>query len=361
MLHFIFGTRAQIIKMAPLMVECQKRGIKYNFIFLAQHKETMYEMMDMFGIRRPDYVIGDVGVDITSTPKMFFWSWKVLIKGALNLKKIFKGDKDGIAVVHGDAPPLLLGALIAKLYGLKVAHIEAGLRSHNFFHPFPEELTRVLTWKLGLVNYYFCQNRQALKNVKHYKGSKFLTKYNTLLDSWRIAKGVQGKIKVKVPREKYCLVSIHRFETISRRKEMEKLVNILIDVSKRMKLLFILHPPTKVALKKYCLLDKLKKSRNIELRPRYKFFEFTKLVYGSEFFMTDGGSNQEESFYIGKPCLLYRKTTERSEGLEGNVVISKFKYSRIFSFFDNYWKYKDKGVSFSISPSRLIINKLVSL
>ncbi|MDD3647953.1 MAG: UDP-N-acetylglucosamine 2-epimerase [Candidatus Dojkabacteria bacterium] len=340
------------------MVECQKRGIKYNFVFLAQHKETMYEMMDKFGIQSPNYVLGDVGKDITSAASMFFWSIKVVIRGVLNLKKMFQGDREGVVLVHGDAPPVLLGALLAKLYGLKVAHVEAGLRSFNYLHPFPEELTRVITWRLGLVNYYFCQNEIALKNVEKYRGKKYLTKYNTLFDSWELAKLADSKTKVDIPRTKYAIVTIHRFETISRRTQTEAMVKILEKVGKKMNLLFILHPPTKVALEKFELIDRLKKNKNIELRPRYNFFEFSKLVRSAEYLISDGGSNQEESFYIGKPCLLLRYTTERTEGIGKNVVISKFDMRIVEDFVNNYEKYKISPKKFVKSPSEYIIDVL---
>ncbi|SVE15550.1 uncharacterized protein METZ01_LOCUS468404, partial [marine metagenome] len=145
MLHVIIGTRAQIIKMAPVMKELEKRGIDYNFIFLAQHKETMYEIMAQFGIKKPDIIIGDTGKDITNVKDMIFWSFRVIIYSFFKSKMIFRDDKHGVVLIHGDAPPLFLGALMAKRQGLKVAQVEAGLRSFNYFKPFPEEITRVFS------------------------------------------------------------------------------------------------------------------------------------------------------------------------------------------------------------------------
>ncbi|SVB10111.1 uncharacterized protein METZ01_LOCUS162965, partial [marine metagenome] len=73
MIHVIVGTRAQIIKMAPVMKDLESRGVDYNFIFLAQHKETIYEIIEQFGVKKPDIVIGDMNKDITNVKDMIFW------------------------------------------------------------------------------------------------------------------------------------------------------------------------------------------------------------------------------------------------------------------------------------------------
>ena len=77
MIHVIIGTRAQIIKMAPVMKELEDQGIKYNFIFLAQHKETMYEIFSQFGIKKPNIVIGDLNKDITNVALITEWLIKL--------------------------------------------------------------------------------------------------------------------------------------------------------------------------------------------------------------------------------------------------------------------------------------------
>ncbi len=356
MIHIILGTRAQLIKMAPIMKELQDRGIKYNFIFMAQHKETMYSMLDMFGLKRPDFVIGDLDKDITSVETMIKWSIKSLIYGIFNQEKIFRGDENGIVLIHGDAPPAFLGALMAKSAGLKVGQVESGLRSFSLLNPFPEEITRILTFPL--VDYYFCQDNVSIKNVKKYNGIKVNTKFNTLIDSLRLAIRNEKKIKVNVPKEKYCVVTIHRFENISNKERFEEIIKIIEDTSKKLKVLFILHPPTKAKLEKYNLIDRLKKNKNIELRPRYDYFEFIKIMNKSEFIISDGGSNQEECFYLGKPCLLLRNETERKEGLGKNAVLSKFNSKLIDNFLNNYKRYKIPSTKDTMSPTTIIINKI---
>ena len=139
---------------------------------------------------------------------------------------------------------------------------------------------------------------------------------------------------------------------------MEQVVNELIKISKKIKILFILHPPTRVALKKSGLYNLLEKESTCQLLPRLGFFEFSHLLTKAEFIMTDGGSNQEECYYLGIPCLLFRSETERIEGLNTNVVLSKFNPAIIDEFVANYNKYRRETVSKNISPSNFIVDQL---
>jgi len=358
MLHIIVGTRAQIIKMAPLMRVLEDKEIDYNFIFLAQHKETMYEIMTQFGIKKPDIIIGDMGKDITQVKEMIFWSFRVLIYSIFKSKLIFRDDKHGIVLIHGDAPPLLLGALMAKRQGLKVAQVEAGLRSFNYLKPFPEEITRVFSAKIGLIDIFFCQDEKAVLNVAPYKKTVFCTHYNTILDSLRLAEKVALKKTITEASGSFAIASLHRFETISKKYKLVQIVNELIKISKKIKILFILHPPTRVALKKANLYGLLEKESNCYLLPRLEFFEFNQILRKAEFIITDGGSNQEECSYLGIPCLLLRSETERTEGLNANVVISKLNSAIINDFVANYKSYRRKPVSENISPSHFIIDQM---
>ena len=232
MFHIIVGTRAQIIKMAPIMRILEDKEIDYNFVFLAQHKETMYEIMAQFGIKKPDIVIGDMKKDITNVKDMIFWSFRVLIYSLFKSKKIFRDDKHGVVLIHGDAPPLFLGALMAKRQGLKVAQVEAGLRSFNYFKPFPEEITRVLSAKAGLIDIFFCQDEKAALNVAPYKKTVFCTHYNTILDSLRLAEKVSSDKTIPEASGKFAITSLHRFETISKKEKLKQIVNALIKISK---------------------------------------------------------------------------------------------------------------------------------
>ena len=359
MIHIIVGTRAQIIKIAPVMRELENRGIDYNFIFLAQHKETIHEIISQFGIKKPDIVIGDMDKDITNVKDMIFWSVRVLTHSFLNSKKIFQNDQQGVVLIHGDAPPLFLGALMAKRQGLKVAQVEAGLRSHNYLKPFPEELTRVFSAKIGLIDIFFCQDEKAVSNISHFNKTAYCTRYNTMLDSLRLVEKLHPTTKHTEINEKFAIVSLHRFETISRKENLEMVVTEIKKIADKIKLFFILHPPTRVSLKKNGLYDNLEENPSCTLLPRQGFFEFNNLLSKTEFLITDGGSNQEECFYLGTPCLLFRSETERSEGIGENIVVSNFDPTIIENFVLNYNSYRRQPIPVVFSPSRFIVDQLV--
>ena len=341
-----------MIKMAPIMVELAKRGTGYNFIFTGQHRETMEQLRENFEVKEPDVIL-HTGKDITGILQMFLWILKILFKTVFRRKNIFgKINRGDIALVHGDTFSALLGALMGRLAGLKVGHVEAGLRSFNIFHPFPEEITRLLTFSLS--DYYFCPGEWAVNNLEKFKGVKINTGMNTLYDSLKLISQRKTGQNVKIPKEKFCICSIHRFENIFRREKLRRILDILKKLTPSMKILFILHPPTEAQLKKYKYFEELKAEPNIELRKRYDYADFIYLLDKSKFLITDGGSNQEECHYLGKPCLLLREATERKEGIETNVVLSRFDKDIIDDFFENYEKYRGRPIDGGISPSFLI-------
>lgn len=353
-IFIVIGTKAQLIKMAPVMIELKKRKIDYRFIFTGQHQETIQELMNTFRLKRPDYTLYK-GKDITKVHQMAFWFIRCLAHAVINEKKIFGGEK-GLVLIHGDALSALLGAMMAKISRLKVACVESGLRSFNLCHPFPEEITRRLL--SPLTDYHFCSGKFAYKNSLKYKGIKLNTRFNTLLDSLRIAQRMEGKVQIDIPTELYCLASIHRFENIFNKKRFSFILETIKEISKQIKVLFILHQPTKEKLAEYGFYKGLKENQNIELKPRYGFFKFNKLLRGAEFVVTDGGSNQEECYYLGKPCLVIRKTTERRDELGSNIVISNYNRQIISDFVNNYPKYRLPPNDFRSSPAKIIVDYL---
>jgi|MTBAKSStandDraft_2_1061841.scaffolds.fasta_scaffold30804_3 UDP-N-acetylglucosamine 2-epimerase (non-hydrolysing) len=355
MIHIIIGTKAQLIKMAPIMIRLRDRKIPYNFINTGQHKATMDDMLDDFGLKKPDLTLYE-GPDITSITKMFFWSIRLIQKTIINKKIIFHNDENGIALVHGDTFSTLIGAIMGRIAGLKIGHVESGLRSFNIFHPFPEEITRILTFRLS--NILFCPGQWAINNISFYnKKDKINTKANTMFDIIDISLKKERR-QDHVPNIPYGIVSLHRYENIFIKNKFIKIIKILKMVSRQYHLLFILHPPTEKKLHQFNFYEELNSNLNIELRKRYKHSDFLSLLEKAEFIITDGGSLQEESMYIGIPCLLLRKTTERKEGLGENVLLSKFDESLIKNFLHNYIKYRKKPLKMNYSPSNIIIESI---
>ncbi|GAB3371812.1 UDP-N-acetylglucosamine 2-epimerase [Spongiibacter taiwanensis] len=359
MIQIILGTKAQLIKMAPVMTELNAQGIPYRFISTGQHRDTMTELLENFGLRGPDYTLYS-GKDITSVISMAIWASRILLATLFKKRQIFGEYSKGIVLVHGDTFSTLLGALMGKFARLKVGHIESGLRSHNWFHPFPEELTRVMVFRL--TDYYFCPDENAVANLSTYRGTKINTGANTLLDALRLAETNIDNSDVNIPQEAYAVVSLHRFENIRNERALTRAIELIELLAKQnIKLVFILHNPTKIKLKKFHLYARLAENSNIELRQRYDYFKFIKLIKHSDFVISDGGSNQEECAYLGKPTLLLRKATERQEGLGENCVISEFNENVVLSFFYNYKQHDKLPLSSSHSPSKKIAFQLKAI
>ena len=357
MIHVFIGTKAQLVKMAPVMMALEKRDIKYNFVFSGQHKETIQDLIEVFGIKQPDITLYN-GKDITGIGQMFFWAIRTITFTLRHKREVWQGDQNGAVLNHGDTFSTLLGSVLAKLSGLRSAHIESGLRSHGLFDPFPEELTRILVFKLS--DYYFAPGEKPYANVLKYRGIKINTHYNTLIDSLIHSRDSRLQSSVEVPDVPYCVASIHRFENIFNRQRLKSILGMLARISGSIKVLFILHRPTRVRLETFGFMDELQGKQNMEVRPRYDYFSFIRLLEKSEFVITDGGSNQEECYYLGKPCILFRKKTERDEGIAENVLLSNLNWPLIETFVADYKNYQRPPVTPKISPSKLIIDRLVA-
>jgi len=354
MIHIIIGTKAQLIKMAPILKTLKMEGIDYNYISTGQHKATIDDILANFAIKKPDYVLYD-GKDITSVIQMLIWGIKNLFKTVLHKKAIFKNDKKGIVLVHGDTFSTLLGAIMGKIGGLKVAHVESGLRSFNLFHPFPEEITRLLTFILS--DYMFCPGEWAQNNLVKYKGIKINTQLNTLYDSLRFAlPAIENIASVDIPDKPYGVVTVHRFENLYNYEAINRIVSIVEIISQKHFLVFILHKPTEIKLKKFKLYEVLDNNPNIELRERYDYFRFIKLILEADFVISDGGSNQEECYFLGKPILLLRKATERHEGLSENCVLSQYDPIVIDEFINNIGSYQHQLKQLPFFPSKIIVD-----
>ena len=355
-IYVVIGTRAQLIKMAPLMALMQKQGIEYEFVYTAQHKETINRILEDFQVKDPDKTLYNRSEANTIT-KFVGWAGIMFLK-ALRPKRIFSNK--GIVLTHGDTATTAWAAIVGKFAGCEVAHIESGLRSFNFLKPFPEELMRWIT--LHFSDIYFCPNDWAISNLKKYKGHKINLGANTLYDTVQTA--LNSNTKIEVPTEKFAVVSIHRYENIFTKKLEQIIIPLLEKIADQgFILVFVLHPSTHAVLKKnnMRLYKRLESNKSFLLKKRYPYSEFINLLNDSEFVITDGGSNQEELSYLGKPTLLFRDVTERIEGLDENVIISHFDEEIIMEFVKNYKNRQTPFKKAEKSPSQIIVNYLKKL
>ncbi len=351
------GTKAQLIKMAPVILALKERCVPFHFVLTGQHSETMEDLIRVFNLPKPDYSLVPVDEAYTAV-RLLRWLCQVFFNH-LKMNSPFSVNDYTVCLVHGDTVSTLVAAVLARRHSIKVAHVEAGLRSHDFFNPFPEEIVRLIVSRLSHVHY--CSGEWAVENLNYLKADRVNIVnifHNTIIDSARYA---LGQKKNKENDEVFGIVSIHRFENLSSRRRFEFIMNQVVKIRKKIKLKFILHPATREKIRK-SKWDVRLIENGIELVPRMNYVEFSCLVNNSKFVITDGGSNQEECAFFDVPCLLFRKATERIEGLGLNTVISNYREEVICDFIKKSLKKnssKKKKNSHIKSPSVIIVDHLV--
>ena len=351
--HIVIGTKAQLIKMFPIIQELQKRNLPYNFIDTGQHPAITRDLRKAFDLPQPDIYLAGKEKNISGILQALVWNVKIIFKSIFQNKKIFNNSK-GICLVQGDTVSTLQGLIMAKIAKLKVAHIEAGERTHNLFKPFPEEIIRIIVDKFA--DYAFASSEVARQNLlnEKIKGEIINVRCNTIMDAVRIAAS-QESIRIDVP-DTYVLVSIHRFETIQSKQRMKILVDTIKKTSEQFQIVWGLHEPTRKQLIKFNLLKALENNEKIHLRGLWDYFDFVKAIKMSDFLITDGGGPQEESYFLNVPCMLMRSETERE--YHPNVYLTKFEPDRIDFFIENYKQFGRETEEESLNPSKLIVDFL---
>ncbi len=357
MIHFVVGTRAQLFKLAPVMLECERRQLAWRWVYTAQHRETIQESLETFGLPPPAYVVVRWNTEAKSFGRMLGWFARMLL--ALGRSRRILAGRTGrqhVVVTHGDTFTTWLGALVGKLTRTPVLHVESGLRSFNLRNPFPEEINRLITFRLA--DFYACPGPVAVANLRRHRGEKLDIGANTQADTLRFGLDRVGDAAIDLPDEKYVVVTIHRYENVFDQERLGRIATELETIAPRFRVLFIRHPVTDVQLEKTGIGARLEPNPRIELLPRLEYLPFLKLVLGAEFVISDGGGNQEELSYLGIPVLIARDETERPEGLGENAVISKLDPRVIREFVEEYESYRRPQRLPEASPSATIVDFL---
>lgn len=357
-LYFFIGTTAELIKMMPVMQVCWRRGVPFQLVASGQNDIRHSELLPLVGKQAPDLVLfeGEIRKSATS---LLLWFFRTFLRSVGLLRRhMRKSPGPSVVVVHGDTVSTVMGALLAKLLRADVAHVEAGLRSFNYLHPFPEEIDRVITSRLADI--HFCPNAWSLRNLDRLGGEKIDTGDNTLRDALAIAQSadVPPTHSLAATEGPYFVFVLHRQENLFNERLVRSLVDKAIRQSQKTPCVFILHHLTEVALARLGLLERLKAESRIRLVKRLPYMEFMKLLGGAQYVVTDGGSNQEECHYLGKPCLILRNVTERTEGLGENAVLSKLDESVIDRFLADPSIYERVPKPVQVSASEVIVNRL---
>ena len=264
MIHFVVGTRAQLLKLAPVMVECRRRGLAWRWVYSAQHRETFEQLLATFELPPPDYVLVRWDDEARSVASMGRWFARMTL-ATMRPRRALAGliGPRHVVVTHGDTFTTWFGALLGKLTRTPVLHVESGLRSFNLRKPFPEELNRIITFRLA--NLYACQDAEAIANLKRRKGFKFNTHGNTQIDTLRFGLANSDRVEVDVPEGDYAVVTLHRYENIFDAERFTRIVSLLRRIADDVQLIFIQHPATRLQLEKLGLLEQLTSHRRIHM------------------------------------------------------------------------------------------------
>lgn len=356
MIVVVFGTTGELIKLAPVLLRLDERGHRYVLATTGQQVEQIPVFLRQFGLRQPDlwFAHGARRRDLSTNSDIPGWLTAVWRTFALRRRwlrdALRSGSGSPLVLVHGDTMTTVLGATMGRALRTRVAHIEAGLRSFDLRHPFPEELNRRTASRLAAIHYapgaWAASNLPGVDVVD--------TGSNTVRDSLALVDG--GEPLPAGVTEPFGIVSLHRFELLSNRQALTSALDVLRRAAD-VPLLFIDHPVTAAAIEGFGLERMFDESR-LRRVPRLSFFEFVRLERRSAFVVTDSGGSQEECFYLDRPCLVHRMRTERREGLGENIVLSRMDTDALRGFLAAPSSYRRTSVLPDLSPSDVIVDDL---
>jgi len=313
-ISIVIGTRPEIIKMSSIIKELESgnNNIEHNIIHTEQHydKNMNQIFFDELGLPQPDYCL-NVGSGSQA---------RQTANAMMKIEKVFLKTKPDIVLIEGDTNTVLAGALTAAKMGVKVGHVEAGLRSYDI--RMPEEYNRRLTDHIS--NLLFAPtdfNEKTLKKEDVW-GKIFVTG-NTVIDACLeylpVAKE-KSKILDKIKFDEFVLATAHRAENVDNLNVLKNFVKIFTECP--IPVVYPIHPRTVKRLKEFGLYEKLAGDKNIQLIEPVGYFDFLVLMKNCSFILTDSGGIQEEATApnIRKKVFILRKSTERPEAVEAGYA-----------------------------------------
>lgn len=272
----------------------------------------------------------------------------------MRLERVMVEFKPDLAMVVGDVNSTFAAAITANKLGIKIAHVESGLRS--FDRSMPEEINRILTDEI--TDFYFVTEESGIKNLRNEGRNKDAIFFvgNTMIDTLVAfdSKINQNSIleELKISKRAYALMTMHRPATVDFKEGLLKLIEIIEFITNRHHLVFPIHPRTLKNLDQYGLTDRIKSNTKLILTEPLDYFGFQKLIADSLFVITDSGGIQEETTFRKIPCLTLRPNTERPSTVDvgtnelipfdlqtvhqkiDDIISGKFKKGRIPDFWD---------------------------
>ena len=313
---FIFGTRPEAIKMAPVIKSFQKEScFETRICITAQHREMLDQVLHFFELQ-PDYDLDlmQKNQDLTTLTS----------RALVALKVPFEDFKPDLVLVHGDTTTTMTASLAAFYAGIKVGHVEAGLRTFNLQSPFPEELNRQFTSKIA--DFHFAPTQQAQANLvaENILEEKIVITGNTVIDALQETvvkiKNLKPSFAAGIPFEskKVILVTGHRRENFG--DGMQRVCNVVKEIALAREEVHLVYPVHLNPNVQTVVEKTLGGVSNISLIAPLEYPDFVWLLNESYFIITDSGGVQEEAPSLGKPVIVTRDTTERPEAVNAGTV-----------------------------------------
>ena len=339
----VFGTRPEAIKMCPLVKEFQKDTMNFETIVCVtgQHREMLDQVLTIFDVK-PDYDLNIMkqGQDLTD----------VTARVLTGLRDVFKECRPDVVLVHGDTTTSTAGALAAFYAQIPVGHVEAGLRTHNIYSPWPEEMNRQITGRIATYN--FSPTPLSEKNLlEENVHGKIVVTGNTVIDALHmVVEKLKNDIALAKEQEeilakagydvmrlndgkKLVLITGHRRENFG--EGFIRMVTAMKDLSEKypnVDFVYPMHLNPNVRKPIHEVFGEDLIRPNFFFIEPLQYLEFVYLMEKSTIVLTDSGGIQEEAPGLGKPVLVMRDTTERPEALEsGTVHLVGTDYDKIFN------------------------------
>lgn len=339
----VFGTRPEAIKMCPLVKEFQKDTMNFETIVCVtgQHREMLDQVLTIFDVK-PDYDLNIMkqGQDLTD----------VTARVLTGLRDVFKECRPDVVLVHGDTTTSTAGALAAFYAQIPVGHVEAGLRTHNIYSPWPEEMNRQITGRIATYN--FSPTPLSEKNLlEENVHGKIVVTGNTVIDALHmVVEKLKNDIALAKEQEeilakagydvmrlndgkKLVLITGHRRENFG--EGFIRMVTAMKDLSEKypnVDFVYPMHLNPNVRKPIHEVFGEDLNRPNFFFIEPLQYLEFVYLMEKSTIVLTDSGGIQEEAPGLGKPVLVMRDTTERPEALEsGTVHLVGTGYDKIFN------------------------------
>jgi UDP-N-acetylglucosamine 2-epimerase (non-hydrolysing) len=318
-ISIVFGTRPEFIKLAPIIIELNKKeGHEINVCMTGQHREMLESMLKVFEI------VPDTDLDLMTPNQTLASLTSKAISGVDDYIKSFKPD---LIIVQGDTTTVFATSVAAFYNKIPIAHVEAGLRTFERYSPFPEEGNRVLTTHLS--TYHFAPTATSKNNLvnENIPESNIVVTGNTVIDTLNLAlsKIKENKVvidstveKILEKNKKIVLITGHRRENFG--EGFRNICKAIREVAGKFKDVTFVYPVHLNPNVQEPVNEILQGIENVLLIHPLDYFSFIALMSGSYLILTDSGGIQEEAPSLGIPVLVFRESTERPEAIEAGTV-----------------------------------------